>query len=53
MTEQIISTAYVLNSTKPRLDIQILSENFIDGVNARYKDLEPPSNGEVSDTTMK
>lgn len=53
MIEKIVSTAYVLNSTKPRLDTQILSGNFIDGVNARYKDLEPPSSGEVSDTTMK
>ncbi|KAG0028684.1 hypothetical protein BGZ81_004528 [Podila clonocystis] len=52
MTEQIVSTAYVLNSTKPRLDTQVLSGNFIDGV-ARYKDLEPPSSGEVSDITMK
>lgn len=53
MTEQIVSTAYVLNSTKPRLGTQVLSGNFIDGVNARYMDLEPPSSGEVSDTTMK
>ncbi|KAF9375159.1 hypothetical protein CPC16_000881 [Podila verticillata] len=51
ITEQIVSTAYKLNTAKPlRPNTQILSENFIDGVIAQQRDLEPSD--KVSDTTM-